>query len=138
MRKGKKMLFRALMFGFVAMFVFTSYVSANDSVSVSPHGMSKFSGSADWYWQIVTVSKEKEDSLCTSVVQWTYSSDQNWHKMHFKVVNDNGEFKGSEKFNYLQYRDFPTTAVKGYRYSLAISREFIEQSLVTVSGNWEP
>lgn len=137
-KKGKKLLFRALMLCIVSMFAFTTYASANDSVNVSPRAYSYFSGSANWYWRTITAPTVKEDNLSTAVVQWTYSSDQNWHKKHFKVVNDAGDFKGSMKFNYLQFADFPTTTKQNYRYCLAISREFIEQLPVFVSGNWEP
>ena len=97
-----------------------------------------FGGKAGYGYEKVSSPNIKADSNNLAYVNWTYS-DQNSHKMWFKVCkNGYTDSLGKALVNY-QSSDYITTSgtVKGGSYVLYAGREHVVNPETYVSGTWE-
>lgn len=99
-----------------------------------------FSGTVNYQWGYVTASNASNNKNTSgySVVNWSSSSQPGAHNMWFRIVNSNGENRGTVMIGYLTRVEFESSASVGYNYWLQSRRENSVDPYTTVSGTWKP
>lgn len=102
--------------------------------------VNNFSGTVNYQWGYVTGTNapNTKDAATYSVVNWSSSSQSGSHNMWFRIVNSNGENRGTIMIGYLTRVEFESTASVGYNYWLQARRENSVDPYTTVSGSWRP
>lgn len=121
---------------FVAVFLLLAI--AQTGVMAASIYSGNFQGSTSSSWGYVvnpSVNIVKDNAISMFAVDWKYSNQSN-HKQWFRLVNSNGDDRGSGLVNYLSTDTIDTSAQMNFYYWLQSKRESIFNPTTYVEGTW--
>ena len=134
MKNTKKLRFVSML-SLLGIFMSASFIQAASPATLQGGG---FDGNAPYGYVDVSGLYLKTDGYNQAKVNWVGTNGGN-HRMWFRVVNSDGENKGSSLFNHpADGWIHNTTSLKNRVYKLESQRQSRGDPLTHVWGNWEP